>query len=123
MRHYEVVFMIHPDQSDQVKSIIERYSDSITQSSGHIYRVEDWGRRQLAYPIKKIHKAHYVLMNVETSEKSINELEAHLKLNDAVIRSLIMRTNRAISEESPMVKIKDERRRDRRDDQTSSESD
>ncbi|MDF7671490.1 30S ribosomal protein S6 [Orbaceae bacterium ESL0721] len=110
MRHYEIVFMVHPDQSEQVPSMIERYTGTLTTDGGKIHRLEDWGRRQLAYPIEKLHKAHYVLLNVETTQEAINELEDNFKFNDAIIRSLIMRTKSAITETSPMLKAKDERR-------------
>lgn len=110
MRHYEIVFMVHPDQSEQVPSMIERYTGTLTTDGGKIHRLEDWGRRQLAYPIEKLHKAHYVLMNVEATQESVNELEDAFRFNDAVIRSLIMRTKHAVTDASPMLKVKDERR-------------
>ncbi|KDN09608.1 MAG: 30S ribosomal protein S6 [Gilliamella sp.] len=110
MRHYEIVFMVHPDQSEQVPSMIERYTGTLTTDGGKIHRLEDWGRRQLAYPIEKLHKAHYVLMNVEATQEAVNELEDSFRFNDAVIRSLIMRTKHAVTEASPMLKAKDERR-------------
>ncbi|WP_158380088.1 30S ribosomal protein S6 [Candidatus Williamhamiltonella defendens] len=110
MRHYEIVFMVHPDQSDQVAGMIQRYSTVITQSGGQIHRIEDWGRRQLAYPINKLHKAHYVLLNVESPQNAINELETNFRFNDAVMRNFIKRMNHAVTEESPIIKMKDERR-------------
>ncbi|RXK33956.1 30S ribosomal protein S6 [Arsenophonus endosymbiont of Bemisia tabaci Asia II 3] len=110
MRHYEIVFMVHPDQSEQVAGMIERYSSSITEAQGKIHRLEDWGRRQLAYPINKLHKAHYVLMNVEASQEVIDELDTNFRFNDAVVRSMIMRVKHAVTEASPMVKAKDDRR-------------
>ncbi|OCG70621.1 30S ribosomal protein S6 [Gilliamella sp. Occ3-1] len=110
MRHYEIVFMVHPDQSEQVPSMIERYTGTLTTDGGKIHRLEDWGRRQLAYPIEKLHKAHYVLMNVEATQEAVNELEDSFRFNDAVIRSLIMRTKHAVTEASLMLKAKDERR-------------
>lgn len=110
MRHYEIVFMVHPDQSDQVPGMIQRYSTVITQSGGQIHRIEDWGRRQLAYAINKLHKAHYVLLNVEAPQNAINELETNFRFNDAVVRNLIKRMNHAVTEESPIIKMKDERR-------------
>ncbi|MBW5408560.1 30S ribosomal protein S6 [Morganella morganii] len=117
MRHYEIVFMVHPDQSEQVPAMIERYKTAITNAEGQIYRLEDWGRRQLAYPINKLHKAHYVLMNVEAPQEVIDELETIFRFNDAVIRSMVMRVKHAVTEPSPMVKAKDERRpRDMSDD-------
>ncbi|WP_417763713.1 30S ribosomal protein S6 [Shewanella sp.] len=109
MRHYEIVFMVHPDQSEQVPGMIERYSGVITEAGGQIHRLEDWGRRQLAYPIQDLHKAHYVLLNAETTAESIEELETAFRFNDAVLRSLVMRTKAAITEASPMAKAKDER--------------
>lgn len=115
MRHYEIVFMVHPDQSEQVPSMIERYSATITGAEGTIHRLEDWGRRQLAYPINKLHKAHYVLLNVEASQEAVDELETNFRFNDAVIRSMVMRVKHMVTEPSPMVKSKDERR-DRRED-------
>ena len=109
MRHYEIVFMVHPDQSEQVSGMIERYTGSITEAGGTIHRLEDWGRRQLAYPINKLHKAHYVLMNVEADQAVIDELETAFRFNDAVIRNMIMRTKAAVSEPSIMLKQKEER--------------
>ncbi|EHR40202.1 MULTISPECIES: 30S ribosomal protein S6 [Alishewanella] len=110
MRHYEIVFMVHPDQSEQVPGMIERYTGAIKEAGGAIHRLEDWGRRQLAYPIQKLHKAHYVLMNVEAPQSVIDELETNFRYNDAVLRNLIMRTNGAIVEPSPMAKVREERR-------------
>jgi small subunit ribosomal protein S6 len=109
MRHYEIVFMVHPDQSEQVNGMIERYSAMITENGGTIHRLEDWGRRQLAYPITKLHKAHYVLLNVEAEQAVIDELETAFRFNDAVIRNMIMRTKAAITEVSPMAKAREER--------------
>jgi len=109
MRHYEIVFMVHPDQSEQVAGMIERYTGSITEAGGKIHRLEDWGRRQLAYPINKLHKAHYVLMNVEADQAVIDELETAFRFNDAVLRNMIMRTKAAITEQSIMLKQKAER--------------
>ncbi|AJR06810.1 30S ribosomal protein S6 [Photobacterium gaetbulicola] len=109
MRHYEIVFMVHPDQSEQVAGMIERYTAAIKDSGGQIHRLEDWGRRQLAYPINKLHKAHYVLLNVEAEQSVIDELESNFRFNDAVIRNMIMRTKGAITEPSPMMKAKEER--------------
>ncbi len=110
MRHYEIVFMVHPDQSEQVPGMIERYTGAIKEAGGSIHRLEDWGRRQLAYPIEKLHKAHYVLMNVEAPQAVIDELETNFRYNDAVLRNLIMRTNGAVTEPSPMAKVREERR-------------
>ncbi|AZQ12048.1 MULTISPECIES: 30S ribosomal protein S6 [Shewanella] len=109
MRHYEIVFMVHPDQSEQVPGMIERYTGVITEANGKIHRLEDWGRRQLAYPIQDLHKAHYVLLNVEATAESVEELETAFRFNDAVLRSMVMRTKGAITEASPMAKAKDER--------------
>ena len=104
MRHYEVVFIVHPDQSEQVPAMIERYRTQIAASGGTMHRLEDWGRRQLAYPIQKIHKAHYVLMNIECSLEALEELEHGFKFNDAVIRHLTMGTKTAVIAASPMMK-------------------
>ncbi|MEZ8087823.1 30S ribosomal protein S6 [Vibrio sp. 1S139] len=109
MRHYEIVFMVHPDQSEQVAGMIERYTGSITEAGGTIHRLEDWGRRQMAYPINKLHKAHYVLMNVEAGQEVIDELETAFRFNDAVLRNMIMRTKGAVTEQSIMLKQKAER--------------
>ncbi len=104
MRHYEVVFMVHPDQSEQVPAMIERYRALIEGSNGTIHRLEDWGRRQLAYPINKIHKAHYVLMNIECDGSALGELETAFRFNDAVIRNMIIKCKAAITETSPLAK-------------------
>ena len=104
MRHYEIVFMVHPDQSEQVPGMIERYSETIKQGGGQIHRLEDWGRRQLAYPINKLHKAHYVLMNVEAPTEVISELETTFRYNDAVLRNLVIRTKSAVTEASPLAR-------------------
>lgn len=109
MKHYEVVFMVHPDQSEQVPAMIERYSNMVTQKQGMIHRVEDWGRRQLAYPINKIMKAHYVLMNIECDRDSLNELTNIFRYNDAVIRYLVQNVDAAIKEPSAMLKERDNR--------------
>lgn len=111
MRHYEVVVMIHPDQSDQANAMIERYTGSVTESGGTVHRLEDWGRRQLAYPINKIHKAHYILMNIECDQTTIDEMTNAFRFNDAVIRNLVIRRKKAISEESPLAKVGEERER------------
>lgn len=108
MRHYEIVFLVHPDQSDQVPAMIERYTAVITDAGGTIHRNEDWGRRQLAYPIQNSHKAHYVLFNVETEYASIEELETLFRFNDAVLRSLIIKMKGPVTEVSPLVKAKEE---------------
>ena len=104
MRHYEVVFLVHPDQSEQVPSMIERYSQLVTESEGKVHRLEDWGRRQLAYPINKIHKAHYILMNIECSGDVLDELTTLFRFNDAVLRNLIIKCKDAITEESFILK-------------------
>ncbi len=109
MRHYEVVFLVHPDQSEQVPAMIERYRSTIESSGGTIHRLEDWGRRQLAYPIQKLAKAHYVLMNIECGTEALRELESAFRFNDAVLRNLIMSRKDAVSEASPLVKRSDER--------------
>ena len=110
MRHYEIVFMVHPDQSEQVPGMIERYSATIQKDGGTIHRLEDWGRRQLAYPINKIHKAHYILMNVEASNDSMEELTTTFRYNDAVIRNLVMRRDEPVTEESFIMKQEKEQR-------------
>jgi len=115
MRHYEIVFMVHPDQSEQVPGMIQRYTDMITAAEGQIHRLEDWGRRQLAYPINKLHKAHYVLMNVEAPQSVIDELETSFRYNDVVIRNMIMRTKGAVTEASAMASAKEDRREERRE--------
>ncbi|EHQ51127.1 30S ribosomal protein S6 [Ectothiorhodospira sp. PHS-1] len=108
MRHYEIVFMVHPDQSEQVPAMMERYRGIIEGAEGEIHRLEDWGRRQLAYPIQKLHKAHYVLMNVECPESALEELVSAFRFNDAVIRHLVMRMERAFTEVSPLAKNRDD---------------
>jgi small subunit ribosomal protein S6 len=104
MRHYEVVFIVHPDQSEQVPGMVERYRQMVTGRSGKIHRLEDWGRRQLTYPIQKVHKAHYVLMNVECDNETLGELEHAFKFNDAVLRHLIVKMSGPVSAPSPMMK-------------------
>lgn len=104
MRHYEIVLIVHPDQSEQVPAMIERYRNSVTSRQGKIHRLEDWGRRQLSYPIAKVHKAHYVLMNIESDQDTLNELEHAFKFNDAVLRHLIVKMTAAVSTPSPMMK-------------------
>ena len=103
MRHYEVVFLVHPDQSEQVPAMLERYRSTIESSGGTIHRLEDWGRRQLAYPIQKLAKAHYVLMNIECGTEALNELESAFRFNDAVLRHLVISRDKAITEASPMA--------------------
>jgi small subunit ribosomal protein S6 len=117
MRHYEIVFMVHPDQSEQVPAMVERYRALIEEDGGHIHRLEDWGRRQLAYPIHKIHKAHYVLMNIECSSAVLDELQSAFRFNDAVIRNLIIQRDGPETEPSLLVRSRDERpEREDRDD-------
>lgn len=110
MRHYELVLIVHPDQSDQVVGMVERYIKLVQDNNGIIHRLEDWGRRQLAYPINKIHKAHYVLFNIETDGETLAELEELFRYNDAIIRSLVMRRDEAVTEESQLAKNADEKR-------------
>jgi small subunit ribosomal protein S6 len=104
MRHYEIVFIVHPDQSEQVPAMIERYRTLVTSKGGLIHRLEDWGRRQLAYPIQKIHKAHYVLMNIECNQETLDELEHAFKFNDAVLRHLTIKTKAAVVTTSAMMR-------------------
>ena len=104
MRHYEIVFLVHPDQSEQVAGMVERYTAAVEAGSGAVHRLEDWGRRQLAYPINKIHKAHYILMNVECGQEVLEELNSTFRYNDAVLRSMVIRRDVAITEESPIMK-------------------
>ena len=104
MRHYEIVFIVHPDQSEQVNAMVERYKTMITEAGGKIHRVEDWGRRQLAYPINKIHKAHYVLMNIEATPATVEELETGFRFNDAILRHLTIQMKAAVTEASPMMR-------------------
>ncbi|MEW8028966.1 MAG: 30S ribosomal protein S6 [Candidatus Thiodiazotropha sp.] len=112
MRHYEVVFLVHPDQSEQVPAMIERYRSGIETKGGAIHRLEDWGRRQLAYPINKIHKAHYVLMNIECNAEALSELESAFRFNDAVIRNLVIRRDEAVTEISQLAKSQEEEERE-----------
>jgi len=104
MRHYEIVFIVHPDQSEQVPQMVERYKGLIAQRNGTVHRLEDWGRRQLTYPIAKVHKAHYVLMNIECDQETVNELEHSFKFSDAVLRHLIVKMTKAVNAPSPMMK-------------------
>ena len=126
MRHYEIVFLVHPDQSDQVPGMVERYQGVIERGNGVVHRTEDWGRRQLAYPIAKIHKAHYILMNVEVGQEAIEELESAFRFNDAVIRNLIIRRdapetgNSKLYEEELREQEKDRERDRRRQEETAS---
>jgi small subunit ribosomal protein S6 len=114
MRHYEIVFLVHPDQSEQVPAMVEKYQGMVTGSGGTVHRNEDWGRRQLAHPIHKAHKAHYVLMNVECGHEAIEEIRSAFRFNDAVLRHLIISRDKAITEASPMaVQVEEEKTRER----------
>ena len=123
MRHYEIVFLVHPDQSEQVPAMIDRYKKVIEDAKGTIHRLEDWGRRQLAYQIQKIHKAHYVMMNIECDQATLDELENAFRFNDAVLRNLVIRRKAAITEPSPMAQTeeRDSRGRDDRSNRASRE--
>jgi len=110
MRHYEIVFLVHPDQSEQVPGMIERYRATIEGKNGKIHRLEDWGRRQLAFIIQKIHKAHYVLMNIECDQETLDELESAFRFNDAVLRHMVIKCDKAITEQSPLIKKDDDRK-------------
>jgi small subunit ribosomal protein S6 len=118
MRHYEIVFLVHPDQSEQVPAMIERYKGMIAAGNGAVHRLEDWGRRQLAYPIAKVHKAHYVLLNVECDQKTLAELTGAFRFSDAVLRHLVTSVETAVTEPSPMARAEEEgeARRERFDD-------
>ena len=126
MRHYEIVFMVHPDQSDQVPSMIERYHGMIERGNGTVHRTEDWGRRQLAFPINKVHKAHYIMLNIEVGQEILDELESAFRFNDAVIRSMVIRRkgpvtgNSKIYEEELRDKEKDRERDRRREEESAS---
>ncbi len=109
MKHYEIVFLVHPDQSEQVPAMLERYRSGIETRGGKIHRLEDWGRRQLAYPINKIHKAHYILMNIECDQEALDELTSSFRFNDAVLRNLVMSRREAVTEPSHLAKPKEER--------------
>lgn len=111
MRHYEIVFLVHPDQSEQVPAMVERYRSIVESAQGRVHRLEDWGRRQLAYPINKVHKAHYVLMNIECSLETLRELESSFKFSDAVLRSLVISRREAVTAPSPMMKEQEEEAR------------
>lgn len=110
MRHYEIVVMVHPDQSEQVPAMVERYTSTVKADGGSVHRFEDWGRRQLAYTINKVHKAHYVLLNVECSEAALEELNTNFRYNDAILRSLVIREDAAVTEESFIMKAEKEGR-------------
>ena len=111
MRHYEIVILVHPDQSEQVPAMIERYQGIITSNKGKVHRLEDWGRRLLAYPINKVHKAHYVLMNIECGGESLNQLTDAFRFNDAVLRNLVVKKNKAVTQPSPLFKSDNEEKR------------
>lgn len=115
MRHYEIVLLVHPDQSEQVPAMITRYKGIIEAKAGKVHRYEDWGRRQLAYPINKLHKAHYILLNIECNQEVLDELSNAFRYNDAVVRNLIFQQKHAITESSPLLKEKDERKSGRED--------
>ncbi len=122
MRHYEVVFLVHPDQSEQVPAMVERYKQGIEKDGGKIHRLEDWGRRQLAYSIDKVHKAHYILMNVEATQEAVDELSTNFRYNDAILRNMIIQRDEAVVDESPIMKAEKESRErrgrpERRDDE------
>jgi small subunit ribosomal protein S6 len=104
MRHYEIVFIVHPDQSEQVPAMVERYRSLITSKGGQIHRLEDWGRRQMAYSIQKVHKAHYVLMNIECDQETLDELDHGFRFNDAILRHLVIKRDEAVTGASPMMK-------------------
>ncbi len=116
MRHYEIVFLVHPDQSEQVPAMIDRYKGIIESNGGKIHRLEDWGRRQMAYSINKIHKAHYVLMNVECGAEELAELESVFRFNDAVLRNLVIKMKHAVTEPSPLLKEEDNKKSSSRSD-------
>lgn len=119
MRHYEIVFLVHPDQSEQVPAMLERYQGMISQGGGQIHRTEDWGRRQLAFPIAKVHKAHYVLLNIECDQATLTELTGAFRFSDAVLRHLVVKMDEAVTEPSPMARADEEEasgeRRERRE--------
>jgi len=115
MRHYEICFLVHPDQSEQVPAMLERYRSLIEEKGGNIHRLEDWGRRQLAFPIVKLHKAHYVLMNIECDSDTLSELESVFRFNDAVLRHLTIRKQEAVTEQSEILKAREEKDRSSRD--------
>jgi small subunit ribosomal protein S6 len=118
MRHYEIVLLVHPDQSEQVPAMVERYKGIIAAGGGAVHRLEDWGRRQLAYPIGKVHKAHYILMNIESDQKILGDLTGAFRFSDAVLRHLVVQMDSAVTEPSPMAKEEEDEslRRDRRED-------
>lgn len=109
MRHYEIVFLVHPDQSEEVPAMIKRYCAMVTDAGGNIHRVEDWGRRQLAYMINDVHKAHYVMMNIEAALETLREIETSFKFNDAIIRNLVISRQKAVTEPSPLAKVEEDK--------------
>jgi small subunit ribosomal protein S6 len=111
MRHYEIVLLVHPDQSEQVPAMVERYRGMISAGGGTVHRFEDWGRRQLTFPISKVHKAHYVLLNIEVDQKILDELNASFRFSDAVLRHLVVKMDEAVTEPSPMARAPDENAR------------
>jgi len=124
MRHYEIVFLVHPDQSEQVPAMIDRYKSMIGTGEGRVHRLEDWGRRQLAFPISKVHKAHYVLMNIECDQKTLGELTGAFRFSDAVLRHLVVQMDEAVTEPSPMAKAEEDEgggRRERNREEASSD--
>jgi small subunit ribosomal protein S6 len=127
MRHYEIVFLVHPDQSEQVPAMIDRYKSMISTGNGSVHRLEDWGRRQLAFPISKVHKAHYVLMNIECDQKTLGELTGAFRFSDAVLRHLVVQMDEAVTEPSPMAKAEEDEgnggRRERIRDDSSADDD
>ncbi len=125
MRHYEIVFLVHPDQSEQVPAMVDRYKSIIESNGGKIHRLEDWGRRQMAYSINKIHKAHYVLMNIECGSEELAELESMFRFNDAVLRNMVIKMKGPVTEPSPLLKEEDSNRKsdNRSDDSNSDDED
>ena len=124
MRHYEIIFLVHPDQSEQVPAMVERYRATIESNGGSIHRLEDWGRRQLAYPIQKLHKAHYIMMNIECDAESLEELASAFRFNDAVLRNMVVKMKEAVTEPSLMAKAREEKdSRSYRDDSAPAPSD
>ncbi|MAD47549.1 MAG: 30S ribosomal protein S6 [Oceanospirillaceae bacterium] len=124
MRHYEIVFLVHPDQSEQVPAMVERYTAAIEGSEGKIHRFEDWGRRHLAYPINDVHKAHYILMNVECTQEVLDELTSNFRYNDAVLRNMVIRRDEAVTDMSPIkaAESREDRRRAERAERAEAES-
>lgn len=121
MRHYEVVFLVHPDQSEQVPGMVERYSALVTKNGGQIHRSEDWGRRQLAYPIQKVHKAHYILMNIECEQEELDELKDTFRFNDAILRSMVIRRDEAVTDMSEILQAEKKEEQSRRDEAPAAE--